>query len=338
MPLNVGNQRSETATIIVEDGKVTEVGVEGPKGSIGIGNASSVSAEFKDIVGGKLDADDVRSLFEALTLEKKGLAGVDNVELVGLTNDAFTVKISGFAGPDGPYVDTVTFEVGEEFFKSIEDDSKKRDVYHDVGDKNSGFHIIDTDAGEAIQGSRAGGIKDLIGGVGRGQDDVTALLEAALDPDDDRVKLVGLENDNFAIQIFGTPKGVQTVDTFIFTGTQAEQAIAELATGNNARNIDADDKKVQTLVVGAGLEGGEEAEGAIVGQGTSGDYFTFDGDGIGSTLKIDELQLLADTADERETVNVIDQGDTLRLELDPTGDFDGTGIDIIVVSEDLLLS
>jgi hypothetical protein len=336
MGVNVGNRFSEHATIVLGETGGGKAGLRYQEasdfnGAIGIGATNSVGAksvenkpgsfitELRDTVGGTLGADDVSKIFQALTFSdgRGAPEGIDGVSLIGVTTDSFTVAIdNGRSNLEAP--DTITFEVGGNWFAA-----NGFDQGANASDADSKFSIISSGEGSLLGGDP---ISDLVGGQfgsGPNSSDTRNLLAAAIESSDDRVKLIGLEEDNFTVQIVNLDRwqGEDTVDTVLFTGEAAEQAIASLSSGVNLSN-----RNDEFAFVDLGDSGNVPG-----GTGGSLNFLAKAGEprDVGGLLSPVELAMVASTAEDRPNVNVIDQGNTLRIEVDASR---GT-TDIYVLNE-----
>ncbi len=315
MGMNVGNKHSQHATIVLGEnhkgkGVLKYSDADDFSGAIGIGATNKVGpksvehkpgkfiSELRDTIGGTLSADDVAKIFEKLTVSSgKGAPdGINGLTLIGVTSDSFTIAIhNGHDKLDAP--DTLTFEVGETWFVDNGFDSGANS-----GDTKSRFSVLEDGEGGLSQGPSG----DVAPGNNYKNDlgKATAYLEAALDTDEERVQLLGLEDDNFTIQV--DAKG-GSLDTILFKGASAKTAIADLVSGVNLSN-----SKDEFVFVNS-------SEGGNVPGGTGGSLNfldttdgTFD---VGGVLSKSDLKTVAETAAIRPNVNVIDQGDTLRIEV-----------------------
>ncbi|MGF1476725.1 MAG: hypothetical protein ACFB6S_14295 [Geminicoccaceae bacterium] len=157
----------------------------------------------------------------------------------------------------------------------------------------------------------------MVGGQFAGnQSELENILTAALDLDDQRIELIGLEDDNFAVQVSVGGK----TDTVLFTGDVAEAAIDVLESGV----VNPGNRASQFVVI-------EDGDSGTVGIGGGGLNVT-DGVGvkdIGGVLSVDDVLELAETAEARPNVNAIDQGDTVRVEFPGNNN----SIEVLVISD-----
>ena len=335
MSVDVANGFAEAATYrIVENAKGRlriAVEDEAPRRSVDIGSTNAVGprsevnergravTELRDLVGGKVNADEVGALLDRLTSgEGKGrgpVEGVAGVELVGLASDAFTVEID-----NGRAVDALTFEVGEAFL----DDLARGP---DLGDGKSRLAVIESGR-DFVGGTRGSGLRDVlndgskneIAGVkGRAQ-----ILEAALDPEEGRVALLGVEADEFAVRL----ENGGLSDTFVFTGRDAERAVARVA----ADPIDLADNAPELAILGPDREAVFGTRADVAFGPTDADAFDaiFAGDPA-DTAAAGELADFLQTNGDDPRLRVVDQGDTIRVELIGPGT-----ADVVVLPEGLL--
>lgn len=327
MSINVGNKRSESASFMVvtdDRGRLKLMSEDGEvRGAFGIGATNSVGSksvttdkggqitELRDTVGGTFGADDAIALFERLTFSdgRGDVEGVEGVELISLTHDSYTVAID-----NGHAVDTLTITGFGDILAGL-------DTGADVGDGRSRFSIVDDNTPTII--GTGDDIRDLVGGFARGEQDEAAILAAALDQGDDRVELLGLEADGFAVQIVSDSNG--TTDTLIFKTEDTAAAIASLESGV----VNPGNANSQFVI----LEEGDTGTVGI-GGGRLNVTDTLDGsDDVGGVLSVEDAILLAETADERPNVTAIDQGDSVRVE------FPGNGgsTEILIVPDELMI-
>lgn len=305
MGIDVKDKKAQSAvyTIVTNDrGKLRlEDEAGNQRGAVGIGGTNAVGpktvetkkggfiTELRDAVGGTFSAEDAVELFSRLVFSdgRGDVEGINGVTLVSLTEDSFTVEID-----NGRAVDTLTIQGFDAALAELDSGA-------DAGDQASRFSIIDDDTPTIIGTSNTLG--DLVGGTARGQADQEALLRAALDQGDERVSLLGLEEDNFAVQISVGSK----TDTILFQSSDTAAAIAAVESGVvNPGNPDS-----QFVIL-------DETDSGTVGIGGGRLNVTDTEDGsddIGGVLSVADAILLAQTADERPNVEAIDQGDTVRV-------------------------
>ncbi|MEM8666141.1 MAG: hypothetical protein AAGG48_01405 [Planctomycetota bacterium] len=125
------------------------------------GSSSAASDEAKALIGGSsLKTNEVINLFKAVVSgqESNGTAGVEGVELVGLTDTGFTLRIEG----NGATIDTIIV-TGSAAIQAINDADAERTT--DLKDGNTAFDVFDvsSETSEFIGGT-SGEINDIVGG------------------------------------------------------------------------------------------------------------------------------------------------------------------------------
>lgn len=318
MPIKVGNRFAETATfVLVEDADgrpAFSVDGQAPERSVKIAGTNKVGArsverdgehvtELRDIVGGRLKPEEAGEILDRLTSgegEGRGpVQGVDGVELAALTSDAFTLRIDG-----GRAVDTLVFEVGPAFLGAFGEAA-------DLGDGKS--RLAEVESGQDFVGAtRKSGLRDVLNDGTRNQIDGVEgraqLLRAALDPEDERVTLLGVEAEEFAVRLAN--RGLE--DTFVFTGRDAERAVARVAgepialAGPEAELAVAGPDPDDVFGLAADVEFGP------IGGDPFTDVFGAPPPGSATPRELAEY-ILAGPPDER--VVAVDQGDTVRVSL-----------------------
>jgi Ca2+-binding RTX toxin-like protein len=137
---------------------------------------------------------------ETISTKRGAPGGSTEGTLVGMTDDAFVFDTAaGRVVVDG--------DAARQAYAALDGGA-------DLGDGKSRFSVLDASA-DTIIGT--GVVRDLVGGVGRGDKDVAALLRAAA-AGDERLDLLGLDEDSFAVRVFND--GRDTVDTLLFTDAQ----------------------------------------------------------------------------------------------------------------------
>lgn len=230
MPIDVNNNIAQTATIIITaDNKLTYSDQALTSGMEAIGAPGAVSSELAALIGGgALDYTNVLQIFAELTsgagASNKGpIAGIFNVALVALDDDAFTLT---FTNKNNGKVDTLSFTGA-----GVSNVYGSNDTLADLNDAKSRFSVIDTGseiggalgAANAIIGTKP--INDLIGGqlnVGGENADIAKILTAAL-MGDPRLELLGLDGSSFSVRVNNVAKG--TSDTLLFKGADVEAII-----------------------------------------------------------------------------------------------------------------
>lgn len=197
------------------DQKTSQVAVFEIKGSnkLFIGDFDQVSDEADDIVqGSKMEISEAKALFSAATEGKasNGTAGVDGIEIVGLTDEGFALRVSGQSAT----VDTIIIE-GQGAIDAIH--AAEGQPGADLNDANSGFGILDaSDENSVFVGTGKSGMAanvsqewaDIVGGDSLQKDEVLEIFEALIGGNGrsgtdglDGVELIGLNDTSFSIAI-----------------------------------------------------------------------------------------------------------------------------------------
>jgi Ca2+-binding RTX toxin-like protein len=175
---------------------------------------SALRLEFAGGYGLTLDgfgplADTPFDAEEAFRLEtsssKRGQPdGAAGIELVALTDDEIVFDVGG-----------IEVRVDGAEARAIIDDAAGSTR---LRDSKSDFSVVDAEKGWFLA---IGSLADIVGLFGFGTRDATRLLDAAI-AGDDRLSLLGLDEDSFTLQVTNARR--DTVDTLLFTN--AEEAIA----------------------------------------------------------------------------------------------------------------
>ncbi len=298
--------------INVNNGKTEYLSVEIPEGKFifWVGALGRISPEAFSVLNNHIDADiddnDVQQIFEELlTGNSEGIGdqelvpGLEGFELIGLTQDSYSVAIQGNYA-----IDVITFEG-----PAVADLLAGLTRPLDLSDPWNQFDQIDLDVDSVEAGAND---IDTV-------EEAKALLEAALDTSDDSVRLLGVEADNFSVVV--EEQGGTAFDFLTLTGNTVSGAIADVAS-DKVRPFNTVDEL--TLADGSGND--------IVGVG----WRAFNGFGapnLGFVITEDELPILLETAGQRPNVRALDQGGTVRLEVLGRDDT----IDVIVFETDATL-
>lgn len=167
-----------------------------------------ISDEFAEITGGsKFGKDKVDDLFEAL-VTGNGAGGVDGVELAGITDEGFSVRLTGSAGSTETIVFTgqaATDAVlgADGGLVNIKDANTQFAVFDVATENNVGIGGGGNDARQISQE-----FAEITGGRRIDEDEVLELFEALTSGKDEKggidgVELVGLDEDSFAIAFSG---------------------------------------------------------------------------------------------------------------------------------------
>lgn len=330
--IDVGDGFAETLSVGLfqkANGKTKFALDDGSRSRLAIGDTDAVgdltevdrkgrpATELRELVGKKIGPGDVGELLDRLTTGagngRGEIEGVDGLELLSLTRDAFTVRFG-----DGPGADVITFEVGAAFVA-------ERAGGADLGDGKSRLAVVE-DGQDFVGGTRASGLRDLLNDGTRneiaGVEGRARLLEAALDEEDGRVELLGVEEDNFAVRL----RNGDLTDTFVFAGRDAREAVARVAARPPDELIGLDDLVPELVLASedvpflatfaAGVEGfGDVFEGVL-----SGDDRTAE---LGELVDF----IRSDPGDPR--IEVVDQGGTVRITLESG--------DVVVVDDAFLI-
>lgn len=159
---------------------------------------------FGALAGTPFDA--AEAFARETTSRKRGAPeGADGIDLVSLTDDEIVFEVDGREVVIG----------GDEAAAILEGAAGATRLW----DARSNFSMVDAENGAFFAGSLLG---DLVGLFSRGTNDAAAVLDAAL-TGDERLGLLGLDGDSFAVQVTSDHRGA--VDTILFVN--AESAIAQ---------------------------------------------------------------------------------------------------------------
>jgi hypothetical protein len=199
-----------------EDGTHDWGGGVKDKFNLHIGGTKAIGdGELNDLIGGQFNINKHTNDLETLLNAVLTGDGVSGVEVVSLTCGEVTLAFD-----NGRAVDTMTLT--GEYVRTV---LEAIDSPADLGDGHGRFSVVDGD--RDVIGT--GVINDLVGGQFNGVEDVQAVLQAALDLDDDRVELVSLGEDSFSVRVINEGRG--TVDTLLFKGDNAAGALDGLSGG-----------------------------------------------------------------------------------------------------------
>ncbi|MEM6623009.1 MAG: hypothetical protein AAF674_12320 [Pseudomonadota bacterium] len=232
--------------------------------SVWIGGGKSnakkiVGEEFADITGGSRinfvdkgrHENELVGLLEAvLTRSKREAPGLEGVELVSLSSDAFTIAISGSQGATNfleftgsaavEAIDSVLFTLGSGAPGLGLKNAASQVTLFDTDAVNSVF-IGDSDQTSSDFADEVSGSRIEIGEMGGL---IAAALKGNTDPGlttaVDGVKILGLTDQGFTLQIEGSGA---TADTIIFEGDAAVAALESAQTkfGDDRPFIDTQD-------------------------------------------------------------------------------------------------
>ncbi|GAM54114.1 hypothetical protein JCM19231_3634 [Vibrio ishigakensis] len=205
--------------------------------SIWIGGGASdarkiVSQEFSDIVGGsriyaeRRGKQEVKDLFYNLVNDKtggwNGYKGVENVSVLGLSTSGFVAEING----NGPSVERILFS-GEHAQAAV---SKSDEKFVNTKDPDSQFAILNDQhsvfMGGAVE-SVSPEFKTLVGKTLKA-DEAEKLLSALTKHKNGGVagvKLLGITQDSFAIELDSSGPGKETI---LLKGATVESAIEKV--------------------------------------------------------------------------------------------------------------
>ncbi|MBE9102729.1 hypothetical protein [Vacuolonema iberomarrocanum] len=207
--------------------------------SIFVGSSNAASAEAKAIIGGSsLNIAEAEDLLTAVVTGKasNGTAGVEGVELVGLTDEGFTLRIDGQAATR----DTLIFG-GEGALDAIAAADAARGA--DFKDGHTAFDIFDVAAenrefvGQASLNAVGAELKEIVGGSSINRDEVLEIFEAVISGNGrkgnthglDRVKLIGLNDTSFSI---GVQSAGGNTDYILFTNVDTLEGAAAFGFGD----------------------------------------------------------------------------------------------------------
>lgn len=313
--VNLGDKAAQDREITIVDGD-----------TYNFGNSSNFSSQISDVLGNIANNQEMEDFF------LEAVAGnLDGVAIAGVDCSGYTVTFTTTNRHGEEVVDTLRVNVD----LSTYDENPHGG---NVGDNRESFNVISaTDNGKAnkIIGTsknyvddelgKVGGIKDLVGGSAKGENDYKALLEAALDSSDPRVTLLDVNpaENSFAIQIHRN----DVTDTFLVKdATFIEEVLA--STLGTSELVNPGNTSDQFVFVTA-----EDIENNVkVGFGANG----VDNPGepqFGSNINAGELADIVANADDWADVNVTESGGLTQIALTD----DSTDV-ITVVTDDLLFA
>jgi hypothetical protein len=221
--------------------------------------------------------------------------GIDGVTLLSITPNSYTLSFE-----NGDALDVLTLEG-----PGIEAVIRKLDSPADVGDGFNNLSLVDLSKETVEVGS---GAATPLGGIADAQIDtegeLVALLDAALNSRDERVSLLSVEPDSFAVRVNNPAMGA--FDLLIFDGLPAENAVATAASDAVAPSNGISEVTIADATGNRVVAAGSDLDLYFGGVGLAS---------VGSAVTEDELLGILSTADARPRVNALDQGSTARLEV-----------------------
>lgn len=178
--------------------------------SIFVGSSNAASEEAKDLIGGSsLKMDEAEDLLVAAVTGKQanGSAGIEGVDLVGLTDQGFALRIDGQAAT----TDTIIFE-GQGALNAIAAADAAQGADFKDGKTALDVFDVETEGSEFVGGTEPATIgadfDALIGGSSIHRDQVLDIFEALIsgsarkgDAGLDEVELIGLNDTSFSIAV-----------------------------------------------------------------------------------------------------------------------------------------
>ena len=207
--------------------------------SIFVGDSGAASPEAKSLIGGSsLKVDEVENLFTAVVTGKasNGTAGVEGVDLIGLTDEGFTLRIEGQASTK----DTIIFG-GQGAIDAIVAADTAKGV--DLKDGQTAFNVFDVEAakkmfvGDTNPNIIGAELDSLIGGSKIHRDQVLDIFEAIISGNGrngntqglDGVELIGLNDTSFSI---GIDSAGGNTDYILFTNVNTLDGAAAFGFGD----------------------------------------------------------------------------------------------------------
>ncbi len=203
---------------------------------IGGVSATNVSSEFKSLTGGSsIKTSQIEEILRQVVADHgwKNDHGIENVELLDISKDSFTIAISAA----GPTRDIIVFS-GEAVESAINNIKKG---HSDIKDKKSSlsfFHVDSLKDKHFIGGGKSDASRivseefaNLVGGTWINGNEILGLLRAVAEPGKNDpgvagVRLMDLSKDSFTLQIKGA--AADSWETIVFTGAIVEAALLEL--------------------------------------------------------------------------------------------------------------
>lgn len=209
------------------------------RNSIFVGSSNAASAEASDIIGGSsLSVNEAEELLTAVVNSRKsnGSAGVEGVELIGLTDEGFTLRIEGQAATK----DTLIFG-GQGAIDAIAAADASGGV--DFKSRHTGLDVFDVAAernefvGRALSRNVGAEFSAIVGGSSIGKDEVLEIFEAVISGNGrngnshglDQVDLIGLNDTSFSI---GVESKNGNVDYILFTNVDTLDGAAAFGFGD----------------------------------------------------------------------------------------------------------
>jgi hypothetical protein len=298
--LNVNDATSESASVLIPDDvylfSLGLLDIGGRFGPLRELFSQAVNLNF-DRDADDDDAEQVLKEFidgeGGAVLDTEGVPGIEGVELVSITPDSYTLSFA-----NGDALDMLTLEG-----PGIEAVINKLASPANVADSVNALSLVDLSEETVEAGS---GAANPIPGIADARIDtegeLAALLNAALNPADERVDFLSVEPGSFAVRV--NNQATSAFDLLIFEGSPAENAVASAA----SNTIDPSNGISEFTI--ADVTGND-----VVAAGNNLDLY-FGGVGsVGPAVTGDDLLGILSTADQRPRVNAVDQGDTVRLEI-----------------------
>ena len=292
--LNVNDATSESASVLIPDDvylfSLGLLDIGGRFGPLSELFSQAVNLNF-DRDADDDDAEQVLKEFidgdGGAVLDTERVPGIEGVGLISITPNSYTLSFA-----NGDALDVLTLEG-----PGIEAVVNKLDSPANLADSVNSLSLVDLGAETVEAGS---GAANPITGIADARIDtegeLTALLEAALSPADERLSLLSIEPDGFAVRVNNA--ATNAFDVLIFDGAPAENAVAGAA-GDTVDPSNGVSELTIADVTGNGVVAAAS---------------------VGPTVTEDELLGILATADQRPLVDAVDQGDTVRLEIQSEND------------------
>ncbi len=300
--LNVNDATSETASVYIpDDAYLFSLGLldlGGPFGPPSEFFGQAVNLNFDR----DADDDDAEQVLKEMIDGDGGAVfdferepGIDGVALLSITPDSYTLSFE-----NGDALDVLTLQ-GSGIAAVI----AKLDSPANVADGLNNLSLVDLSEETVVVGSGAANpVPEIAEERIATEGELVALLDAALDPADERVHFLSVEPESFAVRVDNQATGA--FDVLIFDGLPAENAVASAASAVvNPSNASSE------------FTFADVAGDRVVATGNNLDLY-FGGPEVGpvgSTVAENDLPFILSTADVRPRVNALDQGETARLEI-----------------------
>lgn len=300
--LNVNDTAPESASVFIpDDVYLFSIGLWDIGGRFG-----PLSELFSQVLNLNFDRDadddDAEQVLKEMisgaggaTFDFEREPGIDGVALLSITPHSYALSFA-----NGGALDVLTLD-GPGIAAVI----NRLDSRANLADDVNSLSMVDLSEDTVEAGS---GTANPISGIADAridsEDELTALLNAALSPADERVSFLSLEPASFAIRVDN--QATAAFDVLIFDGAPAVNAVATAASSVVDPSNDVSEFTI------ADVTGND-----VIAAGSNLDLY-FGGPGlgtVGSAVTEGDLLGIVASADQRLRVNALDQGEWVRLEV-----------------------